>query len=328
MKDIFEELEAEVDQNVVNRKHDEIERKNLLIANDNVIADCLSKEVFYIATNSELTVSRFTDMHEAYTIVQTRCLELEAEISKLRDKVQKDDHTELVKRRTDHPLVFGLRLFKTYDGGSLTAQEFREKCDLQVEDMMKSSPNLLTVQSLQEQIMVVASSFEPHSPILVNSAGTSSSTTIDQDSPSPSHSPSYSALQSPSIHQGVAVESTLVEENPFAPVDNDPFINILAPEPTSEASLSGDVNSGESTYVTQTLHHLGKWSKDHPLDNVIGNPSRPVSTRKQLSKPKNFKSALLKIAGSSLQDEIHVGAKGYRQEEGIDFEESFAPSRL
>ncbi|GJT09811.1 integrase, catalytic region, zinc finger, CCHC-type containing protein [Tanacetum coccineum] len=98
MKDIFEELEAEVDQNVVNRKHDEIEQKNLLIANDNLIVDCLSKEVFYIATNSELTVSRFTEMHEAHTIVQTRCLELEAELSKLRDKVQKDDHTELVKR--------------------------------------------------------------------------------------------------------------------------------------------------------------------------------------------------------------------------------------
>ncbi|GKC47197.1 hypothetical protein Tco_1064919 [Tanacetum coccineum] len=97
MKDIFEELEAEVDQNVVNRKHDEIEWKNLLIANDNLIADCLSKEVCYIATNSELTVSRFTEMHEAHTIVQTRCLELEAELSKLRDKVQKADHTELVK---------------------------------------------------------------------------------------------------------------------------------------------------------------------------------------------------------------------------------------
>ncbi|GJX33487.1 retrovirus-related pol polyprotein from transposon TNT 1-94 [Tanacetum coccineum] len=98
MKDIFEELETKVDQNVVNRKHDEIEQKNILIANDNLIADCLSKEVFYIATNSELTVSRFTEMHEAHTIVQTRCLELEAELSKLRDKVQKDDHTELVKR--------------------------------------------------------------------------------------------------------------------------------------------------------------------------------------------------------------------------------------
>ncbi|GJZ61383.1 integrase, catalytic region, zinc finger, CCHC-type containing protein [Tanacetum coccineum] len=97
MKDIFKELEAEVDQNVVNRKHDEIERKNLLIANNNLIVDCLSKEVFNIAMNSELTVSRFTEMHEAYTIVQTRCLELEAELSKLRDKAQKDDHTELVK---------------------------------------------------------------------------------------------------------------------------------------------------------------------------------------------------------------------------------------
>ncbi|GJX93870.1 hypothetical protein Tco_0348456 [Tanacetum coccineum] len=83
MKEIFEELEAEVDQNVVNRKYDEIERKNLLIANDNLIADCLSKEVFYIATNSELTVSRFTEMHDAHTVVQARCLELEAELSKL-----------------------------------------------------------------------------------------------------------------------------------------------------------------------------------------------------------------------------------------------------
>ncbi|GJT30805.1 hypothetical protein Tco_0911080 [Tanacetum coccineum] len=88
MKDIFEELQAEVDQNVINRKHDEIEQKNLLIANDNLIADCLSKEVFYIATNSELTVSKFTKMHKAHTIVQTRCLELEAELSKLRDKLK------------------------------------------------------------------------------------------------------------------------------------------------------------------------------------------------------------------------------------------------
>ncbi|GKC67236.1 integrase, catalytic region, zinc finger, CCHC-type containing protein, partial [Tanacetum coccineum] len=53
--------------------------------------------------------------------------------------------------------------------------------------------------------------------IPVNSAGTPSSTTIGQDAPSPSHSPSSSALQSPSIHQGVAAKSTLVEENPFVP---------------------------------------------------------------------------------------------------------------
>ncbi|GKD00937.1 hypothetical protein Tco_1171211, partial [Tanacetum coccineum] len=98
MKDIFEELEAEVDQNGVDRKHDEIERKNLLIANDNLIADCLSKEVFYVATNSELNVSSFTKMHDAHTSLKARCLELEVELSNLRDKIQKDNHDELIKR--------------------------------------------------------------------------------------------------------------------------------------------------------------------------------------------------------------------------------------
>nr|GEZ35579.1 hypothetical protein [Tanacetum cinerariifolium] len=74
MKEIFEELEAEVDQNAVDRK------------------------LFYIATNSELTLSRFSEMHDAHTVVQARCLELEAKLSKLKDKIQKDDHNEMVKR--------------------------------------------------------------------------------------------------------------------------------------------------------------------------------------------------------------------------------------
>nr|GEW13439.1 hypothetical protein [Tanacetum cinerariifolium] len=155
----------------------------------------------------------------------------------------------------------------------------------------------------------------------VNSAGTPSSTIIDQDAPSPSISPSSSALQSPSLHQGVAAESTFIEDNPVAPVDNNPFINVFAPKPGSDASSSGDVSSTESTYVSQTLHYLSKWSKDHPLDNVIGNPSRPVSTRKQLTtdalwslynsvlskvEPKNFKSAITKDCWfQAMQDEIH-----------------------
>nr|GEZ32079.1 copia protein [Tanacetum cinerariifolium] len=105
----------------------------------------------------------------------------------------------------------------------------------------------------------------------VNSAGTPSSTTIDQYAPS---------------------SNNLVD-----PVDNNPLINVFALEPSFDASSSGDVSSTESTYVSQTLRHLSKWSKDHSLDNVIGNPSR---------------SAQLVV-------------KGYRQEEGIDFKESFAP---
>ncbi|GJV66244.1 hypothetical protein Tco_1477072 [Tanacetum coccineum] len=69
----------------------------------------------------------------------------------------------------------------------------------------------------------------PEVPTPVPAASTSlpSSTTIDQDAHSPSHSPSSSALQSLSLQQGVAAESTIMEENPLAPVDNDPFVNVF-----------------------------------------------------------------------------------------------------
>ncbi|GJZ29852.1 retrovirus-related pol polyprotein from transposon TNT 1-94 [Tanacetum coccineum] len=120
----------------------------------------------------------------------------------------------------------------------------------------------------------------------VNSAGTPSSTTIDQDAPSPSPSPSSSALQSPSLHQGVATESTIREDNPFAPVDKDSFINVFAPEPNSEASSSGDLSSAESPYIYKVK-----------LDEY----------------------------GDVLKNKARLVVKGYRQEEGIDFEESFAP---
>nr|GFC10327.1 integrase, catalytic region, zinc finger, CCHC-type, peptidase aspartic, catalytic [Tanacetum cinerariifolium] len=114
----------------------------------------------------------------------------------------------------------------------------------------------------------------------VNSSGTPSSTAIDQCTPYPSHLLSSSALQSPCLHQGVAGETTFMDENPFSPVDKDPFINIFALELASAASSFGDANSTNSTYFTQTLHHLRKWTKDHPIDNVIGNLSRLLSTRK------------------------------------------------
>nr|GEZ57505.1 hypothetical protein [Tanacetum cinerariifolium] len=98
IKDVFEESEAEVAQTVVDRKHDAIERKNLLIANDNLIAECLSKEVFSVATNFELNVARFTEMHVANTLVETRCLVLEAELANLRNKSRHDNQEELINR--------------------------------------------------------------------------------------------------------------------------------------------------------------------------------------------------------------------------------------
>ncbi|GKD74311.1 hypothetical protein Tco_1332593, partial [Tanacetum coccineum] len=51
-------------------------------------------------------------------------------------------------------------------------------------------------------------------------------------------------------------------------------------EPGLTQSSSGNVNSAEPNQVAQPPDHLRRWTKDHPLDNIIGNPSRPVSTTK------------------------------------------------
>ncbi|GJU57982.1 hypothetical protein Tco_1235748 [Tanacetum coccineum] len=97
MKEVFDQMEAEVDQNVVDKKRDEIERKNLLNENKNLITKCLSKEVFYTATESVLTVSRFSNMHDAFTTAHKRIAKLEAENSNLTHKIQNDDHDETIK---------------------------------------------------------------------------------------------------------------------------------------------------------------------------------------------------------------------------------------
>ncbi|GKA94468.1 hypothetical protein Tco_0816506 [Tanacetum coccineum] len=97
MKAIFENMEAEVDQNVVDKKCGEIKRRNLLIMNENLIVECLSKDVFYTATESVLNVSRFSDMHDALTIAQNRIADLESENFNLRNKIQNDDHDSMIK---------------------------------------------------------------------------------------------------------------------------------------------------------------------------------------------------------------------------------------
>ncbi|GJX85527.1 retrovirus-related pol polyprotein from transposon TNT 1-94 [Tanacetum coccineum] len=84
----------------------------------------------------------------------------------------------------------------------------------------------------------VSSAIAVQVPVI--SVGTPFSTTIDQDAPSLSYSSSSLELQPPISHQGVAVGSTIIEDNPFAHADNDPFINVFAPKPSSEASSSGD----------------------------------------------------------------------------------------
>ncbi|GJZ45711.1 putative ribonuclease H-like domain-containing protein [Tanacetum coccineum] len=150
--------------------------------------------------------------------------------------------------------------------------------------------------------------------------GTSLSTTIAQDAPSTSASSSTSDMHHPVRHQEIAEEPT--HEDP--PINHDvlhPSHNLVTGEPGSAQSSSGNVNSAEPNQVNYPPDHLRRWTKDHPLDNIVGNPSRPVSTRKQLAsdalwccfhtklskvEPKNFKMAVIEDCWfQAMQDEIH-----------------------
>nr|GEY91291.1 hypothetical protein [Tanacetum cinerariifolium] len=165
--------------------------------------------------------------------------------------------------------------------------------------------------------------------------------------------------------------------------EGDLFVNQFA-TPSTESAVSSTHYMDPSNMHTfyQPYPHNYQWTKDHPLEQVIGEPSRPVLTRNQLKtngdmciyaltvsimEPKSVKKALTDPAWIEfMQEELHqfirldvwelvplpddikpltlkwlfknkhdeentvirnktrLVVRGYRQEEGIDFKESFA----
>ncbi|GKB39394.1 retrovirus-related pol polyprotein from transposon TNT 1-94, partial [Tanacetum coccineum] len=167
----------------------------------------------------------------------------------------------------------------------------------------------------------------PAASVSVTSDGTPSSTTIDQDAPSPSHSPSSLALQSLSLHQGVAAESTLMKNNPFAPIDNYPFINVFALESSVEASSSRDLIEPKNfkSTITEDCWFQAMQDEIHEFDRLQVWELVPQLDRVMIITLKWIYKVKLDEYGDVLKNKARLVAKGYRQEEGIDFEESFAP---
>nr|GFB85566.1 integrase, catalytic region, zinc finger, CCHC-type, peptidase aspartic, catalytic [Tanacetum cinerariifolium] len=129
-------------------------------------------------------------------------------------------------------------------------------------------------------------------PVYADSTGSLSSTTVDQDAPFP-----------------------------IAHMGNDPLFGVPGLEVTSVQSSS--TASPQSIVQTKHLmpHHNRKWTKDHPLNNIIGQLSRPVSTRLQLHEqalfcyydafltsvePKTYKEALTQSCWiEAMQEELN-----------------------
>nr|GEU84626.1 hypothetical protein [Tanacetum cinerariifolium] len=166
-----------------------------------------------------------------------------------------------------------------------------------------------------------------------------------------------------------------------AHMGNDPLFGMPIPEVASDQS-SSTVSSHTIMHPGHQIpQHNSKWTKDHLLDNIIGQLARPVSTRLQLHeqalfcyydvfltsvKPKTYTDALIQSCWiEAMQEKLNefkrlkvweliprsdkvmvitlkwiykveldelrgilknkdrLVARGYRQEEGIDFEESF-----
>nr|GEZ41559.1 hypothetical protein [Tanacetum cinerariifolium] len=97
---------------------------------------------------------------------------------------------------------------------------------------------------------VIAIIAEVVAPELAVSTGSPSSTTVDQDAPSPSKSQTTPKTQPFVIPNDVEEDNHDIE---VAHMSNDPYFDIPIPKATSDQSLSTDVIRSFATYInTQT----------------------------------------------------------------------------
>ncbi|GKC95001.1 retrovirus-related pol polyprotein from transposon TNT 1-94, partial [Tanacetum coccineum] len=201
---------------------------------------------------------------------------------------------------------------------------------------------------------VVAPIDEVVAPEPAESTGSPSLTTIDQDAPSVSNSQTTPETQPPVIPNDVVEDNHDIK---VAHMGNDPYFAIPILEVSSDQSSSSDTIHTIVPPDHQISEHNSKWTKDHPLKNIIGELDRPVSTRLQLHEQALFsmqeelnefeRLGVLELVpwpdkimvitlkwiykmkldelGGILKNKARLVAHGYSQEEGIDFEESFAP---
>nr|GEY48841.1 hypothetical protein [Tanacetum cinerariifolium] len=109
---------------------------------------------------------------------------------------------------------------------------------------------------------VIAPIAEVVAPKLATSIGSPSSTTVNQDAPTPN--------------------VAHMNNDPFVGIEESPKTPTFRDDPLHEYLHEDSTSQGSSSNIRQIhtpFESLGTWTKDHPIANVIGDPSHSVSTR-------------------------------------------------
>nr|GEU47065.1 hypothetical protein [Tanacetum cinerariifolium] len=152
--------------------------------------------------------------------------------------------------------------------------------------------------------------------LLSDTAEASSSTSIDKDAPSPSNSPHIEATNSLLNSTNVKPNDEVVEFN------SDTFTNPFAPPDTNSAKSSSQIIDTLNVHTFQQPPiYIKRWTKYNLFTTIIDDPSKTVSTRRQLStnalwcyfcaflakeEPQNYKEAMIESSWTeAMQEEIH-----------------------
>nr|GEY54954.1 Gag-Pol polyprotein [Tanacetum cinerariifolium] len=157
--------------------------------------------------------------------------------------------------------------------------------------------------------VVVSLVLDAAAPRAVHLADSLVSTLINQDAPSTSFPSTQELEHFLIISQGF-------KESPKTPNFHDDLLHEYLHEDSTSQGPSSNVRP-----IYTPLELLGRWTKDHSIENVIRDPSHSVSTRKQvdtdvmwyyfdtfltLVELKNFKQAMTKpLWIDAMQEEIH-----------------------
>ncbi|GKA47016.1 hypothetical protein Tco_0739899 [Tanacetum coccineum] len=107
---VFNQMEVVVQQYHVDKQCFEIQKKQFLIENDRLLNQIISQDIVNIVVNSSLDINTSVKVNSFVAIINSvnyvemcnKCLELEAELIKQHNMIEKDEYNKLSKRFFEH----------------------------------------------------------------------------------------------------------------------------------------------------------------------------------------------------------------------------------